>query len=164
MKKLQKRFFFLFLIGTLSSFFIACERDYVFQKMEPIEEETWNYKDTVTIEFEVKDTSSPNNFYLKVRNNTDYPYRNLYLFLDLEFPNGKHWLDTAECRLADKKGNWTGRGIGDVKDHEYLFIHRKRLPVEGKHRFHIVHAMRKENLPGVENVGLAIERVPEEAR
>jgi gliding motility-associated lipoprotein GldH len=153
-----------FLITLSSLIFLSCESDHVFQKVESIEGDTWSAQDTVTLEFEVADTSAPHNFYLKVRNNTDYPYRNLYFFLDMEFPNGKHWLDTVECRLADRKGNWTGSGIGDIKDHEYLFIHRKRFPIPGKHKFHIVHAMRKEELRGIEDVGLGIERVPKGAR
>ncbi|MFB6257709.1 MAG: gliding motility lipoprotein GldH [Flavobacteriales bacterium] len=149
---------FLSLINT------SCDRNYVFQKMEKIEGKTWNARDTVTIDFKVTDTSSPHNFYLKVRNNTDYPYRNLYFFLDMEFPNGKHWLDTVECRLADGKGNWTGSGIGNIMDHSFLFIHRKRFPITGKHRFHIVHAMRKKKLRGIVDVGLAVEKSPQKER
>lgn len=142
----------------------SCEQNVVFQKMEKVEGEQWGMKDTVTIDFEVEDTVTFHDFYLKVRNSTDYPYRNIHFFLDLEFPNGKHWRDTVECRLADGKGNWTGSGIGDIKDHSFLFLRKKRFPLEGDHKFRIVHAMRKEELPGIEDVGLGIERTPKEER
>lgn len=148
----------------LASMSLSCDKDVVFQKMERIEGKTWHAEDTITIDFKVNDTTAPHDLYLKVRNNTNYPYRNLYFFLDLEFPNGKHWLDTVECRLADKKGNWTGSGIGNIKDHSFLFIHKKRFPIKGEHQFHIVHAMRKEKLPGIKDVGLGIERIPESER
>ncbi len=150
------------LIGCLLLF--SCEQDHVYQEVEKIEGKTWSAKDTVTLNFQIEDTLTPYNFYLKVRNNTDYPYRNIYFFLEMEFPNGRHWVDTVECRLADGKGNWTGSGIGDIKDHRFLFIPQRRLPVKGEHRFHIVHAMRNKELKGIKDVGLAIEKVPKSKR
>lgn len=162
---MKKRFVTLLISGgVLALINLSCDRNVTFQKMKSIEGETWHAQDTVTIDLEVKDTTAPRDLYLKVRNNKDYPYRNLYFFLDLEFPNGKHWLDTVECRLADSKGNWTGSGIGNIKDHSFLFIQKKRFPIKGAHQFHIVHAMRKKKLPGIKDVGLGIEKTPEAER
>ena len=33
-------------------------------------------------------------------------------FLRFKYPNGKHRIDTLECTLADKRGNWYGSGLG----------------------------------------------------
>lgn len=152
------------LLIMIAGIFLSCERDSVFQKMGSIEGDSWDHRDTISIGFTVEDTLRPHDFYLKVRNNTRYPYQNIYFFLELEFPNGKKWLDTVECRLADGKGNWTGSGIGDVKDHSFLFIKGKRFPIEGEHRFKIVHGMRREELRGIENVGLDLRVTPEQER
>lgn len=152
------------IVLLFSGVIISCEDHTVFQKMERIEGDTWNLNDTVKVDFEVEDTLAPHDFYLKVRNNKEYPYQNIHLFLELEFPNGRKWLDTVEFKLADGKGNWTGSGIGDVKDHDFLFIKKRRFPVEGEHRFKVVHGMRREELRGIEDVGLGIKRTPRNER
>jgi gliding motility-associated lipoprotein GldH len=163
MKNADKRAPLAIISSLLLLLTLSCERDYAFQRIERIEGEAWDLKDTVSLNFDIQDTAQPYNFYLKVRNNTEYPYRNIYFFLEMEFPNGRHWMDTVECVLADAKGNWEGSGIGNIKDHSFLFM-QKRFPVKGAYRFHIVHAMRRERLKGIEDVGLGIERIGPDRR
>ena len=40
----------------------------------------------------------------------DYPFSNLYLFLRLDYPNGRTLRDTLECTLAASSGKWLGDG------------------------------------------------------
>ena len=45
-----------------------------------------------------------------LRHSADYPFSNLYLFVKLEYPNGRTLTDTLECPLAAPTGEWYGEG------------------------------------------------------
>ena len=46
------------------------------------------------------------------------PFSNLFVFLTTTYPNGKISVDTLECILANKKGEWQGDGAGDLWDNK----------------------------------------------
>ncbi len=136
----------------------SCQQGVIFQQQQSIPSREWHYQDKITFEVHIADTLSLHQMYLDLRNTTDYPYRNLFLFLDIEFPDNRILRDTIECVLADRRGSWTGTGFGNLRSNRFLFRDDVWFPVEGVYRFTIAHGMRHETLQGISDVGIRIEK------
>ncbi len=119
---------------------------------------SWYRLKSVTESVTITDTLQKHNFYVNIRNNNKYPYSNIYLFINTKFPSGKTSRDTVECILADAEGKWLGKSSGDISDHRILIKQGVRFPMSGLYTFEIEHAMRVENLQGITDVGLRIEK------
>jgi gliding motility-associated lipoprotein GldH len=143
--------FFIFLL-------VACDPLRVFDQSKSIDDKGWDLKNPVVLETEIKDTVSLHNFYINIRNTSDYAYSNIYLFIKTIFPNGKVARDTIQGILADKEGRWLGKGIGKIRDNQILIRKDIRFPYQGKYIFEIEHGMRKRKLVGIIDVGLRIEK------
>ena len=146
----------LFLISVL--FFTSCDRARIFEKNLEIPETGWKADNILKFDVDIKDASTPTNFYVNVRNADGYPYSNIYLFIKTKFPNGKMSNDTLECILADEKGKWLGNGLGDIYDNQILFKKNVRFPLAGKYTFEIQHGMRADIVPLIMDVGLRIAK------
>ena len=144
----------LLFIATLS----ACDSKRVFEQNMEIPNGIWNAKNIARFEVEIADTVTPHNFYINVRNAGAYPYSNLYLFLETQFPDKVIARDTIECILADNSGRWLGEGSGDIWDNQILFKKGVRFRKAGKYIFSLEQAMRVQNLPLLMDVGIRIEK------
>lgn len=146
----------LFMLASL--FFSSCDKKRIFEENTTIPESGWDSTNAATFNVEIKDPSTPANFYINVRNADGYPYGNLYLFVKTKFPDGKMAQDTLECILADENGKWLGKGIGDIYDNRIPFKRNVRFPVAGAYTFEIRHGMRIKTVPLIMDVGLRIEK------
>lgn len=143
-------------IVSLTILFSSCDSKMVFDESHPISEHNWKSTDPARFEFEVKDTLALHNFYINLRNGENYPYSNLFVFVEMEFPNGKKSTDTVECVLADPLGKWYGDGSGSIYDSRILYKQDKRFPLSGRYKLNIYQGMRKEELPGIYDVGFRL--------
>lgn len=138
--------------------FSSCDSARIFEQNQEIPETGWKTDNILKFDVEIKDPSTPTNFYVNVRNADGYPYSNIYLFVKTKFPNGKMANDTLECILADEKGKWLGSGLGDIYDNQILFKRNVRFPMAGKYSFEIQHGMRSDVIPLIMDVGLRIAK------
>lgn len=138
--------------------FASCDNNRIFEENKSIPDTGWDSSNVVKFDVEIKDPSTPANFYVNVRNADGYPYSNLFLFVKTKFPNGKQSNDTLECQLADEKGKWIGKGIGDIFDNQIPFKRNVRFPLAGTYSFEIMQGMRASNIPLIMDVGLRIEK------
>lgn len=151
----------LFIAPAYMLFFLllfACNSGVVFEKNKSIDAEGWYYEDVVSFSHSFKDTTQLYDIFLNVRNNNEYPYRNFIVFFETEFPDGRIFRDTIEAVLADRAGNWTGKGFGNIKTNSYHFRRNVWFPLEGEYFFRIEQAMREEYLKGITDIGIRIER------
>ena len=139
-------------------FFSSCDNKRIFEQDQELPEAVWSSKNILKFEVDIKDPSTPANFYINVRNSDGYPYGNLFLLIKTIFPNGKQSNDTLECVLADEKGKWLGNGLGDIYDNQIPFKRNVRFPLAGKYMFEIQHGMRTDSIPLIMDVGLRIEK------
>ena len=153
----RKLLFLLLLIGYL---LVSCDQDRVFEKNIKIPDGVWSFHDPVRFEVYIEDTVSMHNLYINIRNTSMYPMRNLYLFIETTAPSGHTLTDTVEVILADDKGKWYGSGLGDIWDLSQLYKQNIRFAQKGKYSFRYEQAMRTENLPFILDVGLRIEKNP----
>lgn len=123
-----------------------------------IKNNEWVASDTLFFSFNSKDTLSLYDFYFEIRNTTDYDMQNLYLFITAYYPGNTYSRDTAECILAAPDGKWYGKGIGKHKDNRFLFRKNVQFRKPGEYIIAVNHAMRKEKLKGISDVGILIKK------
>ena len=160
--KLQKMFRrtpqILLLIFITSLIFSSCNFSSIYNENVIIEDAKWYKDEAIRFEVMITDSLSHYNFYLNLRNTTDYRYSNLYVFLMTRFPNGNITRDTIECVLANTKGRWLGKGWGNLKDNNILLKKHLQFPLTGKYVFFVQQAMRVDTLEGIHDVGLQISK------
>lgn len=139
-------------------FFASCDYGVAFEEYQSLPANGWPQEKALSFQTEMTDTLALHEMYLNVRNTTDYGYRNLYIFLDIEFPGGTILRDTIECILADREGKWTGSGFGAIKSNRFLFRNEVWFPEQGTYTFTMHQAMREESLQGISDIGIRIER------
>ncbi|MGY8916682.1 MAG: gliding motility lipoprotein GldH [Flavobacteriales bacterium] len=142
---------------VIAGFFSSCGEFPIASDSKEVSPEGWYSDETISFEWSNVDTLKRYSVFVDVRHNQDYPFSNLYLFLDLTFPNGKNRRDTLSCTLADERGNWFGSGIGDVVDHRISFKEDFEFPISGRYNLRITQGMRQDPLKGVLDVGFRLE-------
>lgn len=136
----------------------SCNSNTVFTDSKTMARKVWALTDLAEFSIPVTDTATTANIDLTIRTGSDYPYRNIWLFVSAVSPNGKSITDTLNFDLADEKGNWYGKGFGDI--HELVLPYKKNVffPVKGTYKFKVRHGMRSIDLKGVYDFGLRIEK------
>lgn len=139
--------------------FTSCGSNAIYDKNVSFEHNKWYKDEAAHFEVDISDTLTDYRFSLNLRNNNDYRFSNLFLFLTTKFPNGNITRDTIECILADNTGKWIGKGWGNTRENDIILKEALRFPLKGKYEFWIQQAMRVDTLKGIDNVGLRLERV-----
>ncbi|MBN2214447.1 MAG: gliding motility lipoprotein GldH [Bacteroidales bacterium] len=153
------RYFFLFFSVIIITFLtFSCDKDAVYDDNITIPHYVWNYKDTLSFYVNISDTSYVYNICLNIRNTKNYQYSNLFLFISTYAPNGYFLKDTFEIRLADFKGKWLGKGVGNVFSLQVPYKMKIKFPQKGIYLFRIQHAMWNKNLKGITDAGIRVEK------
>jgi gliding motility-associated lipoprotein GldH len=138
---------------------MSCDQSRVYEENQEINAGIWDMKQKPVFEFDIPDTVTRYNLYFNMRHTDTYYYSNMYVFFHTTMPNGKISTDTVEFQLADPTtGQWLGKGQSTIHDCQMCFRRGMRFPVAGHYSLSIEQAMRMEQLPGVVDAGLRIER------
>jgi len=138
---------------------ISCDPNRVYETNTQIDATGWLISNKVPFEMEVTDTLALLNFYINIRHTTDYKYRNIFLFVDTFFPEGSQSRDTVEIILADARGKWFGKGIGNIRSNQVLLKRGFSFPMKGHYKFRLEQGMREQELLGITDVGIRIEKM-----
>jgi len=149
----------LFFVFALLVIFSSCDPQRIYEKNIQVNPNGWPAGEEVLFEVPVNDSLMLHNFYVNLRHTENYKFSNLYLFIETHFPGGSHARDTIELILADNTGKWYGNGFGKIKEYKVLIRQAVTFPVTGIYNISIVQGMRDENLQGIEDVGIRIERM-----
>ena len=152
----SKRLYFLLIIVII--IVSACDQTRVFEDYYPIHEDGWHKDSLVVFHFPVTDTTQNHNLYLNTRNDLDYNYRNLWLFINIEGPDGRTLKDTFEVLLANPAGKWFGEGFGGLKELQTEYKRNVFFPTSGEYEVTIQHAMRAGILAGLKDIGIRVEK------
>ena len=146
---------------VLTSLFLlsSCNSNVIFSDSKAMNDKTWNLRDIPSFNVPITDTINSHNVNFTIRTGSAYPFRNIYLFVTTVSPDGKSITDTLQYKLADEKGNWLGKGFGDINELNLTYKSNVYFPVKGTYQFNIQHGMRMENLKGVYDIGLRIEKI-----
>ena len=137
----------------------SCDSRMVFEKNQRIPGGSWDASQPAEFEAFIADTLKPCNLYINIRNKGSYSFSNLFLFITITSPAGEKLTDTVECTLADSKGKWYGKGIGDLYFMRSPWKMNIRFPHTGIYQFRLTQGMRTNPLPGITDIGLRIEKV-----
>lgn len=151
-------FKFLFLVLS-SVILVSCDPALVYEKNKTVDAAGWKSTDPVLIDFEVTDSISPVTLYVNIRHNINYEKSNLYLFVETLYPNNFKTTDTLEFILAEPDGKWIGSGLGKIKSLQIPIAHGVRFPMKGAYQMRFEQAMRADELAGIEDIGLRIEKM-----
>jgi gliding motility-associated lipoprotein GldH len=147
-----------FLIVLLTVIATGCDRNRVFEKNLRIPDAEWINTNVPYFNVTISDTATAHNIYVNVRNSGKYRYSNLYLFITTKAPNGNILRDTLDVILANDRGKWLGKGIGDIYFNQVPYKRNIRFPYRGIYTFEIEQAMREDTLSGIMDVGLRVEK------
>lgn len=135
---------------------LSCDRNTLFSENYRIDDRQWSMYDPARYTCTIGDTVSTFNIDLSVRTSTDYPYRNMYLFIVTTFPSGTTVTDTLQAMITNERGMWLGRGAGDLRELTIPYKSNVFFPEEGEYYFTIIHGMRDTILKGVYDMGIRI--------
>ena len=148
----------LFILIILVSLF-ACTKNGSFNEYKTIPKAVWNRDSLVVFQVPVTDTVQRHNLFLGVRNDINYKYSNLWLFVEIiQSGDTTAVKDTFEFTLADPTGKWLGSGFGGVKTNEVLFRSNVYFPVAGQYNVKVQHGMRGKLLEGITDIGFRLEK------
>ena len=147
-------FFILFVYG--------CDQKMVYEQNKDIQD-GWKLDQIINFNVDIKDTISNMEMFINIRHTSDYPFTNIWLFINTLDPQGQYKKDTVECVLAEKSGKWKGSGLGGIK-----FLRTKlkniRFDSKGPHKIFIEQAMRHGSKPNIQvlpeiiNVGIRLQK------
>jgi gliding motility-associated lipoprotein GldH len=156
----MKKFVFQFLVGCmLIVTVLACSNGGIFSRYKTIPKGVWHRDSLVVFQIPITDTVQRHNLFLNVRNDIEYKYSNLWLFVEIIQPGDSTAVkDTFEFTLSDPTGKWLGSGFGGVKTNEMLFKRNVYFPVSGIYEIQIQHGMRGKLLEGITEIGFRVEK------
>lgn len=137
---------------------VSCDRNVYYSENYSLEDGEWSMYDPARYTCPAEDTVSIYNIEFSLRTSTEYPYRNIYLFVLTTFPSGTTITDTLHAMVTDEKGRWLGKGTGDIRELTIPFKNDVYFPETGDYHFRVVHGMRDTVLKGVYDMGMRISR------
>ena len=136
---------------------VSCDRKYAAYSYCPTSVSGWNTQDTLRIDIDTIQESGSYSIAIGVRSTRFFPYQILWLQAELELESPRMaFRDTIDCRIADDKGNFLGKGLSL---HENVYFLKTVVLHEGQYgRMKLRHIMRRDPLPGISDVGVIIKK------
>lgn len=119
----------------------------------------WDKKKIQSFDFNINDFQNQKNLIFIIRNNNDYPYSNIRVIASIEHNKKVISKDTLNYVLAKPNGEWLGTGFGETKEELFQYKLNYRFPQNGKYSVKVTQAMRRNILPGIEDLGIKIQNV-----
>lgn len=118
----------------------------------------WEKNDTLRYDVQPLKKGGEHQITVALRLNGAYPFRKLYLIMEQDiYPRLQYKTDTICFDVTSKEGRFTGNGIS---------YYQYTVPVCREHfiendSIHITirHAMKRDILPGISDIGIKLERI-----
>lgn len=144
-------------------FLVSCDDTIVKTGFTATTNGSWNRDNSIEFSFAELDTIQKHHIFINLRNDNSFPYSNLFLIAELNYPNGETVTDTLEFLMAQPDGTWLGKGYGSIKENKLWYKENIVFPSSGVYTLRLSHAMRKNgekdgvvNLEGITDVGYEI--------
>ncbi|MDR0737863.1 MAG: gliding motility lipoprotein GldH, partial [Prevotellaceae bacterium] len=86
--KSNNKVYSLYLLFAIGYLLTACTTSATFEKIVKLNNDRWLKDSTINITLPVTDTLGVYAIIIDLRNNNDYPFRNIHLFVDVVSPTG----------------------------------------------------------------------------
>ena len=138
--------------------FISCDTNIPYYQYAHTPIDGWEKNDTLRYEVQPLKKGGEHQITVALRLNGAYPFRKLYLIMQQDiFPRLQSKTDTICFDVTSKEGRFTGNGI---------LYYQYTVPVCREHymdkdSIHITirHAMKRDILPGISDIGVKLERI-----
>lgn len=138
--------------------FSACNNNVVYDENKEVDQQAWKTTDKLYYEVDITDTIKDYKLAINIRNTIEYPYSNIFFYLNTILPNGKVTkCDTIECYLAYPDGTWKGKGSSKIRDNRFWIAKNIKFEQKGKYTFELRQATIDSTLKGICDVGLHLE-------
>lgn len=151
------KFWSIILLSTIS-LCAACTEGKIYHHYDHTPIAGWEKVDTLTYNVPALADSGLYATDLGLRINNSYPFMSLTLIVEQTvYPSHKQRIDTINCRLIGRDGSPKGQGVSYYQYH----YHVSQLPLQQHDSLHIAvrHDMKREILPGISDVGIAVNKV-----
>ncbi len=135
---------------------VSCTTLDVYEKTKPFNNHQWSSTDKPSFSFDIKDTTSYQNFYFVLRHTEAYPYKNIWLELTIKSPYDTTVL-RKEFKLADNN-KWLGNSIDDIVEHRVIFNPQAIQLRRGTYSFTLKQIMRDDPLPHILSAGIRVQK------
>lgn len=142
---------FLVLLATA-----GCQRRETYMHYEPIDAQSWDVTDRTVCDVPPLETTGNYRMLLHVRTTTAprFPFKTLYVEVRQQWRSSLR-IDTIACRLSDAERSATGIAI---RQHTFPIGNYHLLQGDSA-RITLRHVMRKEELPGISDLGISLEPI-----
>lgn len=155
----------LYIIVCLWFIFLSfsCKKNEIYYSFHELKSGKWSQFDTLF--FEIDSTSiiigKPIRFDIELVNNTDYPYRNIWLHVLDDFSDTVFVNNEIQYELCDEYGKWYGSGFGSLYQLSLNYKDDIVFKEKRNYRVGLIHGMRDEPLTGIEKVGIKLVASPD---
>ncbi|MCQ0112351.1 gliding motility-associated lipoprotein GldH [Zhouia amylolytica] len=146
----------------------SCDSKSIYSEYKSISN-SWGKDEKITFQFKAPDSVQPYNIFVNLRNNEEYKYSNLFLIVNLDFPDNETITDTLEYMMAEPNGEWLGKGFSSLKESKLWYKENVVFPRNGEYKITVEQAMRKvgsvegiQELDGITDIGIKIEKANKE--
>jgi gliding motility-associated lipoprotein GldH len=136
----------------------ACDPNRLYETNTAVVNEKWAYDDVKSFSVDVKDTTTRYNIYINLRHSFQFEWRNIYVQVSTQLPDGKKMEKRVNLPLCENDGKWYGSCLGDNCDIPVEIQHDAKFPMVGKYTFTIKQDMRVNPLEKIKSVGLRVEK------
>jgi gliding motility-associated lipoprotein GldH len=148
------RFFLLF--GIVATF-AACGPEYLVESRHDLPNATWAYRDSVSFDFEISDTTRLYNLFFDLHATDTFPTQNVYLLLSTRFPNGKYQRMQRSFDVFDKAGQPVGQHRNSQCQQRAMLQENAFFSQAGRYRITVAQYSRQDPLRGIASVGVAVQ-------
>jgi len=152
---LQNKVFVVLLMVVLLP---SCGSRDVYNQYESFADSNWHFDNACRFAVDIKDTSLNYNVYVNIRHTENYPFQNLWLFVESTGADSLQKSDTLELLVADIYGKWQGAGSASLFQLAVPLSVSRRFSVPGEYKYELRHGMRDTVLVGIKNIGIRIEK------
>ena len=118
----------------------------------------WHWKEKGVFEVNIDDTSHWYSLFVNTRITNAYPYSNMWVVFKSISPTGDTSTARVELGLFEPDGRPTGLARGTVLEYRIPAIPKMDFTETGLWRFSLEQNMRVNTLPGVLDIGIALEK------
>ena len=155
MKKVRRLSYIYTLLVVLLT---ACTGRVIYYKYQPVPQTVWSSDKPILFNIDSVRHEGDYKFQLSIRTGSSFPFQALWIVVEQHWTNPTTTrLDTIICPISDDRGNFTGQGISVYQQNYDIGTYT--ISKGSKAKIKISHIMRREQLPGVTDVGLQMVRV-----
>jgi gliding motility-associated lipoprotein GldH len=146
----------LILISTILGI-MSCSHKEIFFNYHSFTNAEWSRDNPVVFNVKIEDNSQPYNVSIELRNNNNYLFSNILLFIDYEAPNGNNHTDSIGIDLANAYGKWIGKGMS-LYNTSFPYETAVLFPDTGMYIYSISQGMHENLLKGISDIGLKVSK------